>query len=606
MKELLLNFDFQYWKIALFYFIPAVVNLGLFIYSFVFLPRSHTQVTFAQFVFCVLIWQVSDTVTRLSASVDTVKLWFQILSFGIIFITPAGVHFALMFTNHNRWKKSVNLLGILYLPAIFFTVLSAAGIIPTDCVPSALWRWTYNLPKDILGMVMVAWMSFLMYLMFFILLSNAWKKRKSVREEKRQAFLIVSGLALPILQATATQLVFPLAMNTEPAPIASALMVFFSVSAIIGLSKFNLLLFSPKYAWADIVATMNQGIVITDIKGTIHYANKYFYEITGILETDLIGKKVTGLFFEDEIRKNCSILPSQLNTAGAYCGKRCDLQIRIPDGERMIFSVGCSPYFNKTGNIIGRVFIFSDITHRKILEEKLRGKIYDLNMFVYRASHDLRSPVSSVMGLCNLAMAEIKDEPASGYFEKINRTITRMDEIIRDLAHLAKITQAKLKFERVDIAGEINKILENLWHLERFSATRIEIISEPVEFATDKTLLILILQNLIVNAINYGDPEKPGSFVTVRIDRAARGVKIGVEDNGVGIPAEIQPKIFDMFFRANESSKGSGLGLFIVKNAVEKLNGKISLKSKEGEGTVFAIFIPAEGIPDILSTAMSF
>ncbi|MBA4058487.1 MAG: hypothetical protein C0490_27465, partial [Marivirga sp.] len=104
--------------------------------------------------------------------------------------------------------------------------------------------------------------------------------------------------------------------------------------------------------------------------------------------------------------------------------------------------------------------------------------------------------------------------------------------------------------------------------------------------------LLIIFNNIIVNGVRYRDGRKNNSFLKIEIASDESGAIIKFSDNGIGIPEEYTDKIFKMFFRANADSKGSGLGLYIVKGAVEKLNGKIHVSSVLGEGTTFSIEIP--------------
>lgn len=112
---------------------------------------------------------------------------------------------------------------------------------------------------------------------------------------------------------------------------------------------------------------------------------------------------------------------------------------------------------------------------------------------------------------------------------------------------------------------------------------------------SDKGMITTILQNLVENAIKYSKRNIP-AIVDIRVEsHHGKFLTVRVEDNGIGIADDIQVKVFDMFFRGNEISRGSGLGLYILKNAVEKLKGKIILKSKENVGTTFIIELPYIG-----------
>jgi signal transduction histidine kinase len=144
----------------------------------------------------------------------------------------------------------------------------------------------------------------------------------------------------------------------------------------------------------------------------------------------------------------------------------------------------------------------------------------------------------------------------------------------------------------------------NLYDLvtETFENTQYRELSADIDFRmrieqetileTDKGRLGIILNNLVDNAIKYHRHSQPGKYVAVQSEIVGKNIIIKVIDNGQGIPLEAQPKIFDMFFRASESSKGSGLGLYIVKDMIERLGGSINLKSEKGDGTTFILKLP--------------
>ncbi|HEU4716970.1 MAG TPA: HAMP domain-containing sensor histidine kinase, partial [Bacteroidia bacterium] len=218
----------------------------------------------------------------------------------------------------------------------------------------------------------------------------------------------------------------------------------------------------------------------------------------------------------------------------------------------------------------------------------------ELNTFVYKATHDLRGPLTSIMGLTNLAQREEDDSRLRAYVKMIGETTEKLDEVLLSLIETMAIKNAQLTKEEINLPRLIPDILKNLRFVQGFDRVRFNLnISMTSAFISDKRILNSVLQNLIENSIRYQDHSKAISEVNISIADHKDGAMFEVADNGIGISENIQEKIFDMFYRGHTGSKGSGLGLYILKNGVQRLGGKFELKSKPGFGTSFCIFLPS-------------
>lgn len=240
------------------------------------------------------------------------------------------------------------------------------------------------------------------------------------------------------------------------------------------------------------------------------------------------------------------------------------------------------------------ISVEQDITDRKHAEQELIYKTNELDTFVYRASHDLRGPVASLMGLYNVVQTEFKDDThALEYFQHYHKTVLRLNKILHNLIDLTKIKEREIKPSKVDLKALMTDCLSSLSHIANFEKIHFKIQNEiDFKVLTDKILLKTIVFNLLENSVNFIQSDNPQPFVKVNIKYESNFLIIEVADNGQGIKKELQSEVFNMFYRANEKSTGSGLGLYIVRNAVEKLNGNIQLKSKELSGTKISIYIP--------------
>jgi len=239
-----------------------------------------------------------------------------------------------------------------------------------------------------------------------------------------------------------------------------------------------------------------------------------------------------------------------------------------------------------------------EIQVRKQIEEKinisnaqLRKANIELDNFVYSVSHDLRAPIASVLGLVNLARQEEDAENMLKYVEMIGLSAQQQDCFIKDILDLSRNARLEVAHEEIKFENMINEIFDQL----KYSGGDKKVIKEvnvdqKYPFKSDNKRLKVIFNNLISNAIRYSNGHDPVIQIGIHIDDGT--AKISINDNGKGIPEEHLDKVFKMFYRATDDNAGSGLGLYIVKETVEKLRGNVSLQSEESVGTTVSLEIP--------------
>lgn len=228
--------------------------------------------------------------------------------------------------------------------------------------------------------------------------------------------------------------------------------------------------------------------------------------------------------------------------------------------------------------------------------EELKKINRELDSFVYSVSHNLRSPLMSVLGLVNLAKTEDqnRDNFFGQYFRMMETSINKLDETLKEILDYSRNARKELTVERIDIRKIISDNLERMQYMPGAQAIRKEvIIDEQFPFYSDRYRLSFIVNNLISNAIKYYDPDKSEPFLQITVVTRKNKTILEFKDNGIGIDEKHLSRVFDMFFRATHKNDGAGLGLYIVKEAVEKLNGDIRIVSKLGQGTTFSIEIPS-------------
>ncbi|HCM76641.1 MAG TPA: hypothetical protein DIS90_09685 [Cytophagales bacterium] len=219
----------------------------------------------------------------------------------------------------------------------------------------------------------------------------------------------------------------------------------------------------------------------------------------------------------------------------------------------------------------------------------------ELDRFVYSASHDLRSPLSTLTGLINLSKMEKEDKMKLEYLDLMQNRIRSMDSFISEIIDYSRNSRLELKMEPINLKNCLQAILNDLQYTSGKERITIHCnIPDDLEINSDRSRLKIVFTNLISNAIKYHDPAKKEPWIKLCGEKNHRYVHIKVEDNGLGINSDLKDNVFDMFYRAHEHSSGSGLGLYIVKEALSKLSGSIQLMSKEGEGSVFSVTLPLQ------------
>ncbi|MEM7551940.1 MAG: PAS domain S-box protein [Bacteroidota bacterium] len=342
-------------------------------------------------------------------------------------------------------------------------------------------------------------------------------------------------------------------------------------------------------------------IHVKNTKGEFLMANEAAAEFFGTNVENLMGKKAFDFpirsidknklyLYDSEVINNEK--PIEIASRGFYDTK----------GKRRWFQTKKMPLFDNKGRVDRILSVSADITNRIEIEEQLRSsneelqKVnQELDHFVYRASHDLRSPLASILGLVNLLRLENLGENSERYVDHIDSQIKKLDAFIKDIISYSRVSRLQNTKEEINFQLLINDIFESLKYHKKSKAIKKHISVDLKSTARcDRNKVSLILRNLISNAIKYSSSSAKNPYINCTVCDSEKndGYRIIIEDNGIGIEEEQLPKIFDMFHRATEESDGSGLGLFIVKEAADKINADIKVESTWKKGTKFIIEIP--------------
>jgi signal transduction histidine kinase len=218
----------------------------------------------------------------------------------------------------------------------------------------------------------------------------------------------------------------------------------------------------------------------------------------------------------------------------------------------------------------------------------------ELDRFVYSTSHDLRAPLTSLLGLINIIDDSKDKAEATRYLGMMRDRVASLDKFIKDITDYSRNNRLHIGKENINLSNLVNEVWETLHYAPEAQNIEFQMsIPHDLEVLSDRSRLTIILSNLISNAIRYHDKCKEKRFIRLYVLNTDFGFYLKVEDNGQGISPEYHQRVFDMFYRANEKSQGSGLGLYIVKETLEKLSGSIHLESSLGVGSTFTVRLPA-------------
>jgi len=217
---------------------------------------------------------------------------------------------------------------------------------------------------------------------------------------------------------------------------------------------------------------------------------------------------------------------------------------------------------------------------------------YELESFIYRASHDFRTPLTNIKGLLIALQYEKDPESLKHYLEMLHESTEMMDSRLLELMEIATAKHKAVTTEKINVASLIKELIKEISFtasLDRINIT-VEHTTDIILFS-DTTRFKILLRNILMNAVKYKDPGKKKCSIKISIARENEYVAIRFWDNGIGISEAILPKVFEMFYRGTQLSNGSGLGLYIAKTIAITLNYDIQITSKEGEWTEVSVIL---------------
>lgn len=334
----------------------------------------------------------------------------------------------------------------------------------------------------------------------------------------------------------------------------------------------------------ELIERSDDVVIVTDDDFQIIYGSTSAADLFGRVPTDIAGRRIPDLLGQ-EITYD---LDQRLPLSNAI--KR-EIPIELA-GERIVWmEVSISRIFPGSAQAAW-AFRLHDITERKVREHELVRANSQLDQMIFKTAHDLKAPLMSALSLVNLAQ-QSTDKERVQYLELVKTSLMKLDGYLEEINGFFRNEKLAGQRQEVDMKSIVSEELAKVRTLYEGFNIEVQVnIDGTSVLYSDAVRIKTVLANLISNAIKYRDPLKSEPFIHISVSIDDENCVLCCTDNGIGIAPEYQHKIFDLFFRATNESQGTGLGLFIVRDTVEKLQGKIDVSSEPGKGTTFCVRIP--------------
>lgn len=351
---------------------------------------------------------------------------------------------------------------------------------------------------------------------------------------------------------------------------------------------------SQELQYRQLVDLMQEGFVVNDSDNVNTYVNNKLAEMLGYSRDDLIGHPITDIMDED----NAMIVQEQSDIRLQGISAKFELTFIHKKGHPVYVLVASTPMLDDRDNVTGSFSVITDITEQKLAEDSLRQSNAELDAFAHTVAHDLKGPISVVMGFANVLETEfmhMSDNELQDYLRSIARTSDKMITIIDELLLLSEMRNVdQVSVQAVDMSQVVQGALDRLeFMIEQYgAAVAIPDVDSWIVVESHAQWVEEVWVNYLSNAIKYGG-QPP--HITMGCTDQGDWVRFWVKDDGRGIPEENLDEIFMPFTRLEQVRvKGHGLGLSIVQRIIHKLGGDVAIESVLGEGSTFSFLLPKE------------
>ncbi|MCP5058295.1 MAG: PAS domain S-box protein [bacterium] len=341
---------------------------------------------------------------------------------------------------------------------------------------------------------------------------------------------------------------------------------------------------------AAVLDSAPDGVIVVDRSRFVTYANPAMLELSGWSHEELVDQPLAVFFnAQQDLDSLASALADHTSLRGM------ELSVRRRDGSPLDVSVSVSRLTLRDGTQIGAVAYVQDITRRRQFERDLSRKNEELEHYVHAVSHDLRSPLVSILGFSRLLredFAPALGEKGQHFLQRIEEAGRTMESLIQELLELSRIGVNDAPRDLIDPRDVLLQLQAELKPRLDEERVLLDLPTDPPMLRFERTRLYQLFSNLVGNALRHMGPG-PEARIKVDIEHFGEGTRISVSDNGVGIEADEHERIFEIFHSGSHNGSGTGMGLAIVKKIAESRGGRTWVESRPGDGATFHVELPS-------------
>ena len=340
----------------------------------------------------------------------------------------------------------------------------------------------------------------------------------------------------------------------------------------------------------------------TDLEHNITQAPKLFYSILGFDEEDILGVNIHQLLKAKSVTKDKEIKSVLMNKEFPFLD--AEYEFKSSSNSPVWMESSTSLLYDENKRIKGFKQFLRDITPLKEANLNLKDLNAELANFMYKTSHDVRGPIANVLGLVNVGVMTTEDKEIKNYFELIEKSIHKLEHIFNDFKEVSFILHGDLNITTFDLNELIEEVSKSVF-LKRnkdLNKAKIEldVLADSHFMTSDRALLKRLFYQLIENVFEHNNYYDTKLKITFERDDSSH-YKIYFKDNGVGIPENLQKKVFEVFFKGRRSDINVGMGLYMAKKVVSRLGGELNLQSEVDNGTTIEVILPVKQMAENLN-----